>query len=137
MNKIEKVEDGYILTTEDGEVHTCTRWFEKKTGQWHVKLPKDNSSGRTYVRESHFDNKDIYEFETKTEFRTGLGNGGWRSKLTTQELMRVQELEKELEDIKDVASLRIIPKPEKNSPEWLELEIEKLKAQLAKTKKGE
>ena len=135
MNKIEKLENGsYILTTTDGQTFTCTRWFEKKVERWHVVVPKEARElcGRTYIRESNFDNSDIYEFETKTEHRTGLTSGGWRSKMTEDERKQVEEAEKLIESIKSICMTREVEKVDPNSEEGILAQIAKYQAQLAK-----
>ena len=138
MNKIVKTsKDGrntYTLTTENGQSMECSVWFEKKTNQWHVKLPKDNPSGRTYVRLSNFDKSDIYEFETKTEFRTGLTSGGWKSKMTEEEKVEMDKLEKRIDEIKNLCQSRKVPKVDPNSIEGIELMIKKLQEKLSKKK---
>lgn len=107
MNSIKKVgEKKYVLTCEDGSVFDCELWFEKKTNQYHVKLPKNNPSGRTYIRKSIVDNSNgVYEFPTKTEFRT-LTSGGWRSRLTKDELEELKTYEEGIERLKKVGLSR-------------------------------
>lgn len=123
MNKVTKLANGkYVLTCENGETFECTRWYEKKTDAWHVKLPKDNPSGRTYIRESNFKDKDVYEFETKTEHREGMSYGGWKSKLTEEEKLEIEQIEKRYLEIKEAASKRVVELTEE----------EKLLAQIAK-----
>lgn len=132
MNKITKLANGnYELTCENGEKMACTRWYEKKTESWHVKLPKDNPSGRTYIRESHFTNTDVYEFETKTEHREGMSYGGWRSKLTDEERKQIEEAEKLIETIKEAASKRVIEMSEEDK---LLAQMAKLQAKLTALK---
>jgi hypothetical protein len=135
-NKIEKTENGYILTTIDGQVYPCTRWFEKKVEKWHVVVPKEAREvcGRTYIRESYFDNSDIYEFETKTEHREGLGSGGWKSRLTEEELKTYEECERIMNGLKEVAMSRQ-PK-ELTEEEKLLRDIAKLQAKLNKVREG-
>lgn len=140
MNKITRnVVDGkstYKLTTGNGQEMDCSLWFEKKTDAWHVKLPKDNPSGRTYVRQKIVDNSPngIYEFATKTEFRSGLTGGGWRSKMTPEETKRMTELENEIEAIKKACQERKVEKVDPNSPEGIQIQIDKLMAKMAKVK---
>lgn len=133
-NRIEKTERGYILTTYDGQEFVCSRWYEKKVEKWHVVVPKEarDLCGRTYIRESNFDNSDIYEFETKTEHRTGLSGGGWRSKMTAEEAKMVQEAEETIERIKAICMTRETPKVDPNSEEGILAQIAKLQAKLAK-----
>ena len=134
MNRIEKTESGYILTTFDGQEFICSRWFEKKVERWHVVVPKEAREicGRTYIRESNFENSDIYEFETKTEHRVGLASGGWRAKMTPEEAKLVAEAEATIERIKAEASARVVEKVDPNSEEGLLAQIAKLQAKLAK-----
>lgn len=136
MNKVIRTENGYKLITENNSEFDCTRWFEKKTGQWHVKLSKEGQilTGRTYIRESHFDTTDVYEFETKTEHRTGLASGGWRSKLTDEEKTELQMYEDGIERLKKIASERETVKVDPNSEEGILAQIERLQKKLAKTR---
>ena len=139
MNKIEKLEDGsYVLTTVDGQTFVCSRWFENKTQKYHVVVPKQarDLCGRTYIRESNFDNSDIYEFETKTEHRTGLTSGGWRSKMTDDERKLVEDAEKTIERIKSICMTREVKKVDPNSEEGIIAEIERLKKKL-ENKRGQ
>lgn len=135
-NRIEKREEGYILIVEDGREFVCSRWYEKKVDKWHVLVPKEGREicGRTYIRESYFDNSDIYEFETKTEHREGLGNGGWKSRLTEEELEKFNECERIMNELKEVALSRQ-PK-ELTDEEKIEREIERLKKKLEAKRSG-
>lgn len=130
MNTIEKTEKGYYLTCEDGTRYLCERWYEKKTEAWHIKLPTGNPSGRTYVRESKFNNTNIYEFETKTEHRSGLGTGGWRARMTPEETEELKAAEAVIERIKNECLKRETPKLERGTREWYEAEIAKLQKKL-------
>lgn len=134
MNKINLINNEYILTTDDGRKFTCKRWYEKKTDKWHVVVPKEAREicGRTYIRESFFDNSDSYEFDTKTEHRSGIGNGGWRSRLTTEELTELENHEKAIERLKEIGMSRTPKNVDPNSIEGLELQIAKLMAKKEK-----
>ena len=136
MNRIEKTENGYVLTTVDGQKFTCSRWFENKTQKYHVVVPKEARElcGRTYIRESNFDNSNVYEFETKTEHRIGLMSGGWRSKMTEDEKKQVEDAEKLIESIKSICMTREVEKVDPNSEEGILLQIERLKKKLEKTR---
>ena len=138
MNKIIKTEYGYTLITENGNKYPCTRWYEKKTDAWHIKLSKEGQAetGRTYIRESHFANSDTYEFENKTEHRTGLTSGGWRAKMTDDERKLVEEAEKTIERIKSLCMTREVEKVDPNSEEGIILQIERLKKKL-ENKRGQ
>lgn len=132
-NIITKTEEGkYILTTNDGQEFECTRWYEKKVDKWHVLVPKEarDICGRTYIRESNFDNSDIYEFETKTEHREGIGSGGWKARLTPEELEEYEAHEKRMEELKQMALSR--PVKELTEEEKTQAQINRLMARLAK-----
>lgn len=133
-NTITKTNEGYILETFDGQTFTCTRWYEKKVDKWHVVVPKEAREicGRTYIRESNFDNSDTYEFDTKTEHRTGLTGGGWRSKMTEDEKKQVEEAEALIESIKKACMAREVEKVDPNSEEGILAQIAKMQAKLAK-----
>lgn len=128
MNKIEKNNGIYTLTTIDGQKFTCDRWYEKKVDKWHVRIPVGAREicGRTYIRESHFENTNVYEFENKTEHREGLGNGGWKNRLTPEELKEYETHEKRMTELKELAMSRPIPELTKE---------EKLLRLLEKTQK--
>ena len=138
MNRLTKLENGtYELTLENGKTFTCTRWLEKKPNKqmWHVIIPKGearDTCGRTYIRESYFDNSDIYEFETKTEHREGLSTGGWKARLTEEELEEYEEHERRMEELKQIALSR--PVKGLTEAEKLEAQIAKLMAKLEKTR---
>lgn len=132
MNIIEKITDKeYRLTLEDGSTYTCKTWIEKKSKNGepveyeHVIVPKEirEICGRTYIRTSLIGER--YEFETKTTHREGLGNGGWKSRMTEEEKTRWAELEAEMEQIKSACMNRTISEEEK-----LIREMEKLQAKL-------
>ena len=111
MNRIEKNNGIYTLTTIDGRKFVCDRWYEKKVDKWHVRIPVDAREicGRTYIRESHFENSNVYEFENKTEHREGLGNGGWKNRLTPEELKEYESCEKRMNELKEIGMSRPIP----------------------------
>ena len=126
MNKLTMNAFGeYIVECENGETIKATRWFEKKTGAWHVKLPADNPTGRTYIRESLI--KDgHYEFETKTSGPRVLGpQGNWRSRLTEEEQKELKEAEETIERLKQIGLSR---KPEKKTIAQYEKELADMKA---------
>lgn len=125
MNKLVKVGEQYRVECENGTTFMATRWYEKKTGAWHVKLPADNPTGRTYIRESLIKN-GTYEFETKTTGPRVLGSvGSWRSRLTEAELKELKEAEATIERLKEVGLSR---KPEKKTIAQYEKELADMKA---------
>ena len=137
MNKvIRKVVNGiesYQLTTDSGKTFDCVLWFEKKTGATHVKLPKDNESGRIYIRKSIVDSRpEGYKFETKTEHRTGIIGGGWRTKMTPEEAIKVQKAEETLREIREACVARDVVKVDPNSIEGIELQMARLLARKAR-----
>ena len=137
MNKVEKLENGsYVLTTEDGRKFPCERWFEKKVGKYHVKLDKNGQelTGRTYIRESHFDNSNVYEFENKTEHRVGITSGGWKNQMTEEESEIVKNCELTIEKIKNECLSRKPEKVDLNSEEGILKEIERLKKKYQEIK---
>ena len=129
-NRIEKRENGYILICEDGQEFDCRRWFEKKTSKWYICPDKDGVKlcGRQYISEKFLDNVDFYEFETKTEHREGLGNGGWKNRLTDDEKVEYESLEKRMNELKELALSR--PVQELTEEEKLLKQIEKLQKKL-------
>lgn len=133
MNVLKRLENGnYELTLENGQVYPCKRWLEKKPDKevWHIVVPKEASQicGRTYIRESYFDNSDTYTFENKREHRSGIGEGGWKSRLTPEELEEYQSHEKRMEELKTLALSR--PAKVLTEEEKLKRDIEKLRAKL-------
>lgn len=135
MNRIERIDGKYILTLENGDKYECKRWLEKKADKqvWHIIVPKEarEDCGRTYIRESYFDNSDTYEFENKTEHRSGLGGNGWRTRLTTEELAELEKAEATIERLKKIGMERTPEKIDPNSEEGIMLAIQKLQAKLA------
>ena len=137
MNKVEKLGNGgYQLVCEDGSIYPCERWYEKSSGCFHVRLPKDNPSGRQYIRESFFETRDVVEFETKTAHRV-LGPQSaspatpkvdWKSLLTDEESDIVAEHEAVIKTYFDKAMSR-------KSMSDLELKIKELTEQLENMKK--
>lgn len=126
LNKIEKTQNGYFLVTGDGQRMVCKEWYEKSKDRWHIVLPKDNPTGRTYITKQLVDESPngIYGFENRTEPPRELGGNSWKSRLTPEELEEINQLQARYEEIKKVAMER---KPRELSPEEkLQQEIEKL-----------
>lgn len=133
MNTITKINDNqYELRDELGNTYMCKLWFEKKTQEWHIKLPMNNSSGRQYIRLKKFNEESVdgvYEFETKDTPKRVLNLSNWRSMLTDGEKLRLAVLESEIEKIKSDCIERL----KSNSEEMkLQRQIEKLQAELNK-----
>lgn len=133
MNKIAKINDTqYELTDELGNTYECKLWFEKKTNEWHIKLPMNNSSGRQYIRLKKFNENavdGVYEFETKDGPKRVLNVSKWKDMLTDSEKARLNMLEDEIENIKSACIERLKANSEEAK---LQREIEKLQSQLAK-----
>lgn len=132
MNKIAKINDTqYELTDELGNTYMCKLWFEKKTNEYHIKLPMNNSSGRQYIRLKKFNEENVdgvYEFETKDTPKRVLNVSNWKSVLTDMEKARLNVLEDEIEKIKSACIERL----KANSREAkLQREIEKLEREKA------
>lgn len=134
MNIIEKInEKDYLLTLEDGSTYPCKTWIEKKTKNGepveyeHVIIPKEirEICGRTYIRTSLVNPR--YKFENKTTHREGLGNGGWRARMTEEEKAEYESLERRMNEIKETCMNREISEEEK-----LKRQIEKLEREKAK-----
>lgn len=133
MNKIAKINDTqYELTDELGNTYECKLWFEKKTNEYHIKLPMNNSSGRQYIRLKKFNENavdGVYEFETKDTPKRVLNVSKWKDMLTDSEKTRLNMLEGEIENIKSACIERLKANSEEAK---LQREIEKLQSQLAK-----
>lgn len=132
MNKIVKINDGqYELTDELGNTYACKLMLEKKTNEWQIKLPANNSSGRQFVRLKVFNEKNIdgvYEFDTKDTPKRVLNVSKWREMLTDSEKARLNMLEDEIEKIKSACIERL----KANSAEAkLQREIEKIEREKA------
>lgn len=136
MNKIIKNQDNsYTLITESNKAfNNLKTWFEKKTGHWHIIVPKEarEECGRTYIREKFLEGKTEYQFETKTEHREGMSYGTWKDRMTEEEKAQWAECEQLMETIKQNC-LERKPK-ELTETEKLELQIAKLKAKLEKAR---
>lgn len=139
MNRVYKVDDGFEVVCDNGEVVKGVRWFEKKTGVWHIKLPANNPTGRTYIRESKLNADGEYEFETKTTSPRVIGSD-FLDRMTEEERDEYEELaeqkkeiDERLDELKKLALSR--PKPELTEEEKLQREIEKLQAKLKMLKK--
>lgn len=133
MNTITKINDNlFELKDELGNVYQCKLWYEKKTNEYHIKLPMNNSSGRQYIRLKKFNENNVdgvYEFETKDTPARVLNLSNWRSMLTDREKLRLGVLESEIETIKSACIERL----KSNSEEMkLQRQIEKLQAELNK-----
>lgn len=133
MNTITKINDNlFELKDELGNKYECKLWFEKKTNEYHIKLPMNNSSGRQYIRLKKFNEENvdgIYEFKTKDGPKRVLNVSKWRDMLTDSEKARLNVLEDEIEKIKSACIERL----KSNSEEMkLQREIEKLQSQLNK-----
>lgn len=132
MNTITKINDNqYELKDELGNTYICKLWFEKKTNEWYIKLPMNNSSGRQYIRLKKFNENNVdgvYEFETKDTPKRVLNVSKWREMLTDSEKARLNMLEDEIEKIKSACIERL----KSNSAEAkLQREIEKIEREKA------
>lgn len=133
MNTITKINDNeFELKDELGNVYPCKLMLEKKTNEYHIKLPMNNSSGRQYIRLKKFNEESVggvYEFATKDTPKRVLNVSNWKSMLTDAQKTRLSILESEIEAIKSDCIERL----KSNSEEMkLQRQIEKLQAELAK-----
>lgn len=133
MNTITKINDSlYELKDELGNTYECKLWLEKKTNEWHIKLPMNNSSGRQYIRLKKFNENNVdgvYKFDTKDTPKRVLNVSKWREMLTDSEKARLNMLEDEIEKIKSACIERLKANSEEAK---LQREIEKLQSQLNK-----
>lgn len=134
MNSIKKNGTIYQLTTENGKTMDLSLWYEKKTDAWHVKLPKDNPTGRQYIRQSIVDealkSRGVYEFETKTTGPRVLGSSvkNWRTYLTEEERLEIQQMEARMKEIQEECEKRVPPTFDDNTIEGLEAHIKYLQS---------
>lgn len=133
MNTVTKInENQFELKDELGNVYPCKLVLEKKTNEYHIKLPMNNSSGRQYIRLKKFNENNIdgvYEFETKDTPKRVLNVSNWKSMMTDEESIRFKVLEDEMEEIKSDCIERLKSNGEEMK---LQRQIEKLQAELAK-----
>ena len=132
MNTITKInENQFELKDELGNVYPCKLVLEKKTNEYHIKLPMNNSSGRQFVRLKKFDENNVdgvYEFATKDTPKRVLNVSNWKSMMTDEEKTRWDILEGEMEKIKSDCIERL----KSNSAEMkLRREIEKIEREKA------
>lgn len=133
MNTITRInENQFKLKDELGNVYPCKLVLEKKTNEYHIKLPMNNSSGRQYIRLKKFNEENVdgvYEFATKDTPKRVLNVSNWKSMMTDEEKTRWNILENEMEKIKSDCIERL----KSNSEEMkLQRQIEKLQAELNK-----
>lgn len=133
MNTIIMTKEGtYQLTNESGHQFDCKVWFEKKSGKNHVKLPDNNGTGRTYIRQEIVDlgikSNEKYEFETKTTGPRVLGSStqNWKSQMTKEEKELFEKAEKVITEIKEKCSKRVPSESDLLNAQILKLQ-EKLK----------
>lgn len=137
MNTIERIDDNnFEVTTETGEVIKATLIYEKKTGEYHIKLPMPNSTGRQFIRLKKFLAGET-TFENKTAPPRVLGQSThkeapvkWADNMTPEEAEEAKKAWVTLEKIKKAVMARI--SPPKGTKEWYALEIAKMKAALEK-----
>lgn len=131
MNKnyIEKTENGYFLVCKDGQRMVCKTWFEKAKDRWHVVLPKNNPTGRTYITKALVDATGKFEFDDRVEPPRQLGNNGWQSRLTEEEKEELEQLNARIAEIKEIAMSR--PVKELTEEEKTERQIAALQRKLA------
>lgn len=99
----------YTVECEDGSTFKAERFLEKKTGVWHVHLPKNNPTGREFIRESKVPESGVLEFESKTTGPRTLTATNWRSRLTADETKELEQAEATIERLKAIGLSR---KPE-------------------------
>lgn len=142
MNTLRKIdEQNYILECENGETYNGKLWFEKKTGQYHVKLPMPNPTNRQYIRISKIGPDGTYQFETKDPNTTRTikapsstklpGIPAWQTYLTEDEKVELANLKHRLLELEEIGKSRT-PKPS----DLLQAKIDMLMAQLKELKES-
>lgn len=137
MNTITRIDDtNFEVTTETGDVIKATLIYEKKTGEYHIKLPMPNSTGRQFIRLKKFLAGET-TFENKTTPPRVLGQSTnreapvkWSDHMTPEEAEEAKKAYETLEKITQAVKARI--SPPKGTKEWYALEIAKMKAALEK-----
>jgi hypothetical protein len=137
MNTIERIDDtNFEVTTETGDVIKATLIYEKKTGEYHIKLPMPNATGRQFIRLKKFLAGET-TFENKTAPPRVLGQSTnreapvkWADHMTPEEAEEAKKAYETLEKITKAVKDRI--SPPKGTKEWYALEIAKMKAALEK-----
>lgn len=138
--KVEKVvsENGdieYFLSSKDGQFDRVKleRWYEKSKDKYHVKFSREQReiTGRGYIAESRFDENSVYEFDRKEGKRCSVN---WKSRLTDDELERLNEAERVISELKELAMTRK-PKSKDETIEELQEELERLRKLLEESNK--
>jgi len=141
MNTIKRIDEkNFEVTTANGDVIKATLIFEKKTGEFHIKLPMPNSTGRQFIRlkkflagETTFENKDTPPrvLGQSTDRKAPVK---WADHMTPEEAEEAKKAYDILEKISKQVMARI--SPPKGSKEWYQMQIDKMKAELEKLKEA-
>lgn len=133
MNYLKKLnENDYELSNSENEnVEIGHLWSEIKNGEkkFHIRLSKNNFSNREFISLKVFEEKSvngIYSFESKEEGKKEIKS--WRNLLNESEKSRLEELEKEIEEIKKVGLSRKVEKVDLNDIESLKKRLEYLES---------
>lgn len=139
-NTITATQNGYTITTAEGHIIHAVRWFEAKTGKWHIRLPKNNSTGREFIREDKFLAGET-TFESKTTGPRVLGpsaNKGeavqWHDVLDKDDKRKLAAAVETIKSLKDKA-LKILNPPVGSEAYYLK-EIAKMNARLDAMRKA-
>lgn len=139
-NTITATQNGYTITTAEGHIIHAVRFFETKTGKWHIRLPKNNSTGREFIREDKFLAGET-TFENKTTGPRVLGPSAkkgeavqWQEILNEEEKSELAAAVETIKRLKDKA-LKIINPPVGSEAYYIR-EIEKMKARLEAMKQA-
>lgn len=135
MNRIIKEEENYFIIYESGLKERVEKFLnEKKKNKIHLELKDDNESGRKYIEKSKVDSsiqsKGYFEFESKSKDSKRILSS-WRSRLNEEESKELENLEKRIEELKEIGMNRRV----KSKEEILQEEIERMRKEIEELKK--
>lgn len=135
MNKIIKENENYFVIYESGLKERIEKILnEKKKGKFHLELKDDNESNRKYIEKSKVDKsieeKGYFEFESKSnDSKRILSN--WKSRLNKEELEELENIEKRINELKEIGMNRKV----KSKEEILKEEIERMRKEIEELRK--
>lgn len=110
MNRIEKVENRYQLTTSDGTVFTnINLWFEKKIQGYQLKFSKEmiEKTGRQFIRQTLVDKeielKGFYEFDDKDPSSHRTFSIDYLDYLTKEQREEYDNLKSRIKELEEIA----------------------------------
>lgn len=132
MNKVKLVDGKYfLLLSDEMEWVEVGTYFEKKSNINWIVLPKNNSSGRSYISTGKLVN-GVYEFANKTTGPRTLVTYNWKSRMSKEEKEKYDAAQEYIEKLREECIAR---KPvEISDEEKLRIKIQKLEEELKKLK---